>query len=184
MDAILAHREVAPLLSDDHFSVDGTFVKVWASLTSFQPKDNAKPDRDDDPGGPPYGSESPASAADQATACPIPMSCPRYRSHNAEVDFRGERRSNTTHASTTDQEVRLVKKSHGTGAMLCFMGHSWGPDRRRHGADHVMRHQAREAEFDRLDRCGSTDLFILCGGPAFIRSCNGPGLIALVGVFI
>jgi transposase len=38
MAAILAHREVAPLLSDDHFSVDGTLVKAWASMKSFQPK--------------------------------------------------------------------------------------------------------------------------------------------------
>ncbi len=36
--AILAHREVAPLLSDEHFSVDGTLVKAWASMKSFQPK--------------------------------------------------------------------------------------------------------------------------------------------------
>ena len=38
MAAILAHREVAPLLSDEHFSVDGTLVKAWASMKSFQPK--------------------------------------------------------------------------------------------------------------------------------------------------
>ena len=30
LEAILAHREVAPLLSDEHFSVDGTLVKVFA----------------------------------------------------------------------------------------------------------------------------------------------------------
>lgn len=35
---ILAHRVVAPLLSDDHFSVDGTLVKAWASMKSFQSK--------------------------------------------------------------------------------------------------------------------------------------------------
>lgn len=38
MAAILAHRRVPPLLSDDHFSVDGTLVKAWASMKSFQPK--------------------------------------------------------------------------------------------------------------------------------------------------
>jgi len=41
--AILAHREVAPLLSDEHFSVDGTLVKAWASMKSFQPKPEAAP---------------------------------------------------------------------------------------------------------------------------------------------
>jgi hypothetical protein len=43
---------------------------------------------------------------------------------NAEVDFRGERRSNATHASTTDPEARLYKESPEAGAMLCFMGHT------------------------------------------------------------
>jgi transposase len=38
MAAILAHEKVAPLLSDDHFSVDGTLVEAWASFKSFKPK--------------------------------------------------------------------------------------------------------------------------------------------------
>jgi len=38
MAAILAHSEVKPLLSDEHFSVDGTLIKAWASMKSFQPK--------------------------------------------------------------------------------------------------------------------------------------------------
>lgn len=50
---------------------------------------------------------------------------PRPRlSHNAEVDFEGEKRSSATHASTTDLAARLYKKSPGTGAVLCFMGHA------------------------------------------------------------
>src|SRR6056297_2633048 len=53
MAAILTHPEVRPLLSDEHFSVDGTLVKAWASMKSFQPKDSPPPDHDDDPGGPP-----------------------------------------------------------------------------------------------------------------------------------
>jgi hypothetical protein len=48
--AILAHREVEPLLSDEHFSVDGTLVKAWASTKSFQPKGDSAPP--DDGGGP------------------------------------------------------------------------------------------------------------------------------------
>jgi IS5 family transposase len=41
-----------------------------------------------------------------------------------QVDFRGEKRSNATHASTTDPDARLYKKSPGAGAVLCFMGHA------------------------------------------------------------
>jgi hypothetical protein len=123
MAAILAHREVAPLLSDDHFSVDGTLVKAWASMKSFQPKAADTPP-DDDPGGPP-GSASPAEGQPEPTPSETtPMPRPDRQSRNAEVDFRGEKRSNTTHVSTTDPEARLYKKSPGTGAMLCFIGHA------------------------------------------------------------
>ena len=42
---------------------------------------------------------------------------------NPEVDFRGERRRNETHASTTDPESRLAKKGKGKEARLCFGAH-------------------------------------------------------------
>lgn len=43
---------------------------------------------------------------------------------NGERDFHGETRSNDTHASTTDPEARLSRKSAGREAKLCFMGHA------------------------------------------------------------
>lgn len=133
MAAILAHREVAPLLSDDHFSVDGTLVKAWASMKSFQPK-AAAPEADgpgdgdgdgdgkDDPGDPPPQSSTSDTPKTEAKTDPMPRNIRQNR--NAEVDFRGEKRSNATHASVTDPEARLYRKSPGTGAMLCFMGHA------------------------------------------------------------
>jgi transposase len=124
MAAILAHREVAPLLSDDHFSVDGTLVKAWASMKSFQPKADAAPPDVDDPGDP----RAPDATADHAPAQSeretAPMPRPTRHKRNAEVDFRGEKRSNATHVSKTDPEARLYKKSPGTGAALCFIGHA------------------------------------------------------------
>ncbi len=42
---------------------------------------------------------------------------------NAEVDFRGQRRSNQTHQSTTDPQARLARKSNGVAAKLCYAGH-------------------------------------------------------------
>ena len=41
---------------------------------------------------------------------------------NAERDFRGEKRSNETHASTTDPDARLYKKANGQPSRLCFVG--------------------------------------------------------------
>jgi len=57
--AILAHRDVAPLLSDEHFSVDGTLIEAWASMKSFQPKAEAK------------GSEPPAAGSGGEGQTPV-----------------------------------------------------------------------------------------------------------------
>jgi transposase len=41
MTKLLAHEKVKPLLSDEHFSVDGTLIEAWASQKSFRPKDGS-----------------------------------------------------------------------------------------------------------------------------------------------
>ena len=89
--AVLIDPKVKPLLSDEHFSVDGTLIEAWASMKSFRPKDGSGD-------------------------LPTP-------GRNGEVDFRGEPRSNETHASTTDPDARLYKKAAGQAAKLCHMGH-------------------------------------------------------------
>src|SRR5258708_24919927 len=92
-DAVLQLARTEELLSDEHFTVDGTLVEGWASLKSFQPKDQAgRDDEPDDLG-------------------------------NPTVNFHGQKRSNQTHQSTTDQDVRLYKKSAGSEARLYYLGH-------------------------------------------------------------
>jgi transposase len=87
------------LMSRDHFSVDGTLIDASASMKSFVPKDPpAKKTNDQD------GSSG-------------------KRQRNAEADFKNQKRSNETHQSTTDTDARLFKKSAGSGARLCMMGH-------------------------------------------------------------
>jgi transposase len=46
MTKLLRHPKVEPLLSDEHFSVDGTLIEAWASAKSFRPKDGGDRDRD------------------------------------------------------------------------------------------------------------------------------------------
>jgi transposase len=91
--AVLEHAREADLLSDEHFTVDGTLVEAWASHKSFKPKDQGPQ--------PPIGG------------------CIK----NPEVDFKGSKRSNETHASTTDPDARLYKKSAGGEAKLGYLGH-------------------------------------------------------------
>jgi len=84
----------AKLMSGEHFTVDGTLIEAWASLKSFKPK--ADKGRRPPPDDP----------------------------GNPSVDFHGEKRSNETHASTTDPEAKLARKSDGTTAKLSFAAHS------------------------------------------------------------
>ena len=153
--AILAHTQVAPLLSDKHFSVDGTLIKAWASMKSFQPRPGGSPPDVD--GGP----DDPSAARTEDTPeQPEPetsaMTRPAPRSRNAEVDFRGEKRSNATHASTTDPEARLYKKSPGAGAILGFMGHTLMENRTglvvQADLTQADGHAERRAAIDMLDR--------------------------------
>jgi transposase len=129
--AVLADKAVAPLLSDEHFSVDGTLIQAWASMKSFQPKQAAKGDEpaagdDAGPGQDDGGSASePVASGGEAPGQHdgAPATEPPARGRNAEVDFRGRKRSNDTHASRTDPEARLYRKGPGKEAKLCFMGH-------------------------------------------------------------
>jgi transposase len=95
--SVLNLPQVRGLLSSDHFSVDGTLIEAWASMKSFVPKDG---------GDPPSGSGHDGGG-----------------SRNAERNFRGEKRKNDTHSSTTDPDARLFRKSDGKEAKLCHMGH-------------------------------------------------------------
>jgi transposase len=70
------------LVSDEHFSVDGSLLEAWASHKSFRPKDGGGDD----------GS-----------------------------DFHGHKRSNDTHASTTDPDARLARKGKGKEAKLSYL---------------------------------------------------------------
>ena len=115
--AILAHKDVAPLLSDEHFSVDGTLIKAWASMKSFQPKAGAEAS---EPAG--AGSSGSSEASAEAQACEA--AAPVDKGRNAEVDFHGQKRSNETHASVTDPDARLYRKGDGKEAKLCYMGHA------------------------------------------------------------
>jgi transposase len=92
---IVAQARVAGLLSDEHFSVDGTLIEAWASAKSFRKKDEKPEDR------PPPDDHG-----------------------NPSVDFHGEKRSNATHESKTDPESKLARKSNAAAAKLSYSQHA------------------------------------------------------------
>jgi hypothetical protein len=87
-------------VSDEHFSVDGTLIEAWASMKSFKKKD-------EEPKPPENGG----------------------RGNNGWVDFKGEKRSNETHASTSDPEAKLIKHSAGDAAKLRYAMHAVSENR-------------------------------------------------------
>jgi len=93
--AIRDQAEAHKLLSREHFSLDGTLIEAAAALKSLRPLEESE----DEP--PPAGG-----------------------GRNPDVDWRGERRGNATHRSTTDPEARLARKGNGREAKLCYAGHS------------------------------------------------------------
>ena len=114
MDAVLNLPRVKVLLSDEHFSVDGTLIQAWASMKSFRRKD---------------GKDEP----------PAP-------GRNGERNFHKEKRSNETHASTTDPDARLARKSNGEGAKLAFTGHLLMENRNGLVVDACLTHATGTAE--------------------------------------
>ena len=116
-DEVVWAADEEGLLSDEHFSVDGTLIEAAASLKSFRPKEGPPPPSDDDPG-------------------------------NPSVDFRGERRCNVPHASTTDPEARLLRKGQGKEARLTFLGHTLVENRNGLLMDFIVSQATGTAERD------------------------------------
>jgi transposase len=94
-DAVVKQAREGGLMSDDHFTVDGTLIEAWASLKSFRPKGEDRSGDDDqgDPG-------------------------------NRWVDFHGEKRTNKTHESKTDPDSLLIRKGPGKEAKLSYGAHA------------------------------------------------------------
>jgi transposase len=103
-DGVVRRAMKAGLTSDEHFTVDGTLIESHASIKSFLRKDGTDDERGDGNG---------------------------FKPRNSEVNFHGQRRGNDTHASTTDPQAKLYRKSDGQAAKLYHMGHALAEN--RHG---------------------------------------------------
>lgn len=106
--------------SDEHFTADGTLIESWASLKSFVHKDGAD-------------ARKIAAAKDDDPG-------------NPTIDFRGEKRRNDTHQSTTDPESVLYRKANGKEARLCFGAHLLMENRHGLCADFTLHNPITEPE--------------------------------------
>lgn len=156
--AILAHEKVAPLLSNDHFSVDGTLIEAWASFKSFKPKATAggtvPPDGDPPPpdAGHASGTATTETSAKTDTAggaskmVTADTTATNEIGRNVERNWRGQTWSNATHASVTDPDARLFRKGKGKPAQLCYMGHVLTENRNGFVVEATLTHADGTAE--------------------------------------
>jgi transposase len=157
MTAILAHEKVAPLLSDDHFSVDRMLVEAWASFKSCKPKTAAT--ESPPPAGPPpcdppppdtgYGGGTAGTETgdtSEAAGGVSEMGKAGGIGRNVERDWRGQKWSNATHASVTDPDARLYRKAKGKPAQLCYMGHALTENRNGFVVEATLTHADGMAE--------------------------------------
>ena len=111
--SVVDKARAAHLMSAEHFTVDGTLIDAWASLKSFKPKAEACTQR---------------RARNRRKAKRRRARRSKSRrgsgSSNPTVNFRGQRRRNDTHESTTDPEARLMRKGNGKEAKLSFSAHA------------------------------------------------------------
>ncbi len=117
-DEVVIEADRRGLLSNEHFTVDGSLIEAAASLKSFKPR-----------------AGEPAATTD-------------LDSGNPSVDFHGEKRSNATHQSTTDGEARLFRKGKGKEAKLVFMAHALMENRQGILTDFQMTQATGTAERD------------------------------------
>jgi transposase len=106
--------------SDEHFTADGTLIEAWASLKSFVRQDGAD-------------AEKVQSAKDEDPG-------------NPTINFRGEKRRNETHQSTTDAESVLYRKASGKEARLCFGAHALMENRNGLCADFTLHNPIAQSE--------------------------------------
>ena len=117
-DKIVMMAVEAGLISEEHFTIDGSLVQSHASLKSLKHIEQSKRAAEE------RGKDQDGKGGDAAP-----------KDSNAWVDFKGQKRSNKTHRSTTDPEARLYTKSSGQAALLHHSMHVLMENRHGLGVD-------------------------------------------------
>src|SRR5215471_2859957 len=86
---IVAQAQALGLLSNEHFTVDGTLIEAWASLKSFKPKDQKPGGKPDDPGNPTvdFHGEHRSNATHQSTTDPEALLARKGKGKEAKLCF-------------------------------------------------------------------------------------------------
>jgi transposase len=128
-DAVVAQARTADLLSDEHFTVDGTLLEAWASLKSFRPKDEGAIRPPDDPGNPTvnFHGESRRNDTHQSTTDPDARLARKGTGREAKLSYAGHVLLDNRHGlvanvcvtaatGTAEREAALLLLAEASGA--------------------------------------------------------------------
>jgi len=91
LNEVLDHAKDQMLLSDEHFTVDGTLIEAWAGQKSFQKKDSPSTERSDDPGNPTidFHGEKRSNDTHESTTDPEARLYKKSTGKEAKLSFMG-----------------------------------------------------------------------------------------------
>jgi transposase len=141
-ETVIEQAKKRGLLSDEHFTVDGTQIAAWAGQKSFKRKDG-----------------TPGSTSSSG------------ESRNPTVDFHGEKRSNETHQSTTDPDAKQYTKAKGEAPKLCYIGNVVTENRSGLVVSALLKQATgtaeRDAAIEQLGKIGRKHRITVGGDKAF-----------------
>ncbi len=133
---VLDHARQRDLLSDEHFTVDGTLIEAWASLKSFRPTDPSDPPPDD-PGNPTvnFHGETRRNATHASTTDPQARLYRKGPGREAKLYYMGHVLMENRHGLVVDARATLATGTAERDAALGMTTHVPRPTRVTLGAD-------------------------------------------------
>lgn len=125
-DAVIAQARAADLLSDEHFTVDGTLLESWASLKSFRPTDDKPTAPPDDPGNPTINFHGEARRNDthHSTTDPDAMLARKGPGREAKLSYAGHVLLDNRHGLVANVCVTAATGTAEREAALLMLAHA------------------------------------------------------------
>ena len=149
MSKLLNHPQVTPLLSDEHFSVDGTLIEAWASHKSFRPKDGSG----DGDGGADFHGQKRKNDTHASTSDPDSRLYRKAAGREAKLSYMGHATMENRHGLAV---AGMVTRATGTAE--------------RHASEIMLKAKAKKA--GRRITVGEDKAYDMAGHVAKLRALN------------
>ena len=132
MTKLLNHPQVKPLLSDEHFSVDGTLIEAWASQKSFRPKDGSG----DEDGGADFHGQKRKNDSHASTTDPDSRLYRKAAGREAKLSYMGHATMENRHGLAV---AGMVTHANGTAETRPMTLRTTSPNCARHTSRRMSR---------------------------------------------